>query len=38
MSSQHTASPSMIQERERRPSNASTMSEKRSIRLLPGRV
>ena len=38
LSSQHTASPSMMQERERRPSNASTMSGNRSVRLLPGRL
>src|SRR5262249_27781317 len=38
LSSQATASPSMMQERERRRANVSTMSGKRRVRSLPGRL
>src|SRR6266404_2730842 len=37
-SSQATASPSMMQERERRRASASTISGKRRVRSLPGRL
>src|SRR5262245_16205909 len=38
LSSQHTASPSRMQERERRRAMASTMRTKREVRSLPGRL
>jgi hypothetical protein len=38
LSSQATASPSMMQERERRRASASTISGKRWVRSLPGRL
>src|SRR5262249_52715152 len=38
LSSQATASPSMMQERERRRANVSTISGKRRVRSLPGRL
>jgi hypothetical protein len=38
VSSQATASPSMIQERERRRANVSTINGKRRVKSLPGRL
>jgi hypothetical protein len=37
-SPQHTASPSMMQERERRRARASTISGKRLVKSFPGRL